>query len=148
MILSHDLDYCMCCPDQIHYNEFTFSAYAYGIPMCQDCVRQYIAKIPESTEVERMLYTALVCRGIPAELQYFDGFKTVDIAIQSARLHIEVDGVQHGKADQALTDLLRTKFSLDQEVVTLRIPNSLVLQKLDDTTSILAQVSMSRQQVS
>ena len=146
MILSHDLDYCMCCPDQIHYRQFTFSVDAYGIPMCQDCVRQYIAKIPGSTEVERMLYAALVYKGIPAELQYSDGFKTVDIAIVPARLHIEVDGDQHGRADQALIDLLRTMFSLGDDVVTLRIPNSLVLEKLEETVSILTRVSMSRQQ--
>ena len=47
------------------------------------------------TEQTRQLHRALGERGVKAELEYFDGHKHVDIAILSARMFIEVDGLQH-----------------------------------------------------
>jgi hypothetical protein len=52
-----------------------------------------ITHIP--TEQEQKLYSALLKRGISAELGYKDGYKTVDIALLDAHIYIEVDGIQH-----------------------------------------------------
>ena len=41
------------------------------------------------------LYKNLLLRGLPVELEKFDGHKTVDITCVPAKLDIEIDGIQH-----------------------------------------------------
>ena len=73
------------------------------------------------------LYFALKKRGVPAEMEKFDGYKHIDIAIPEARVNIEVDGGHHNfNRNQALSDLKRTYYSFKKGYLTLRIPNSLV----------------------
>jgi very-short-patch-repair endonuclease len=85
------------------------------------------------------LYFLLKKKGIRAELEKCDGFKTIDIAITEARLNIEVDGSHHNtKHDQALADLKRTYHSFQKGYYTLRIPNSLVQNRLTETAKYVA----------
>jgi very-short-patch-repair endonuclease len=64
---------------------------------------------------------------VPAQLEKFDGFKHIDIAIPEAKVNIEVDGSHHNySTKQALADLKRTYHSFLKGYLTLRIPNSLV----------------------
>ncbi|MFA7380572.1 MAG: hypothetical protein WC150_08935 [Bacteroidia bacterium] len=73
------------------------------------------------------LYFALRQRGVPAELEKYDGTKHIDISISDAKINIEVDGAHHNfDRNQALTDLMRTYYSFLKGYYTLRIPNSLV----------------------
>jgi hypothetical protein len=84
------------------------------------------------------LYFALKECGVPAELEKYDGYKTVDIAIEEAKVHIEVDGMQHNYSSrQALSDLKRTYYSFKKGYFTLRIPNSLIRDELDDTVDYI-----------
>lgn len=143
----NDLDHCMCCQEPIDYREYTHTRDSFGIAMCSPCTRNYISKLPTSEPLERILYTALVNKGIKGvELQYFDGCKTVDIAILSARLHIEVDGSHHDAAQQGLTDLWRSYYSLKQsDVLTLRIPNAVVLEDVESAATLITKVVSLRQ---
>ncbi|MBL7697479.1 MAG: hypothetical protein JNK79_04955 [Chitinophagaceae bacterium] len=142
MIPANNLDNCMCCADPIDYREYVDTMDSFGIAMCQHCTRNYISKLPQSEPLERKLYAALLGKGIKgAELQYFDGFKTVDIAILSARLHIELDGPNHGLADK-----WRTNYSLTQsDVLTLRIPDSVVLEDIESAAALITKVVSLRQ---
>lgn len=90
-------------------------------------------KTEKATPYERKLFKALRQVDIPAELQHFDGYKTVDIAIQDLRLHIEVDGKHHHQPEQALIDLNRSLYSLRKNVCTIRIPNKLVSDRIAET---------------
>lgn len=89
--------------------------------------------------------------GLKAELEKHDGFKTVDIVIENARVHIEVDGGHHNYSQkQALADLKRTFHSFKKGYLTLRIPNSLIKDKqiATETAKFLAEfleISESRQ---
>jgi len=81
----------------------------------------------QTTEEALKLYFALKKRGVPAELEKFDGYKHIDIAIPEAKINIEVDGKHHNSNNrQALADLKRTYFSFLKGYYTIRIPNSLV----------------------
>jgi very-short-patch-repair endonuclease len=81
---------------------------------------------PTPTWQEKKLYDCLIKRGVRAELQKWDGYKHIDIAIVVARVNIEVDGIQHNQdVKQALADLKRTFHSFRKNYVTLRIPNCL-----------------------
>ncbi len=81
-----------------------------------------------NTKSNLILYLILRQLGANPKLQKCDGNKTVDIAIEEAKIHIEVDGVHHNKDSyQALSDLKRTYHDLQKGITTIRIPNSLVL---------------------
>lgn len=87
------------------------------------------------------LYFALRKRGVPAKLEKFDGYKTIDIAIPEAKVNIEVDGAQHNfNARQALADLKRTYYSFKKGYLTLRIPNCLTKDKaLEETADYITE---------
>ncbi len=88
--------------------------------------------------LEKKLYYALKNKGVNAKLGLNDGYKTIDIAVPDARLNIEVDGRQHNlSADQALSDLKRTYYSLKKGYFTIRVPNSLIRYHFEETVELL-----------
>jgi Uncharacterized protein conserved in bacteria len=118
---------CLECGINISPYVKHFSIEKYGIPLCVD--HQYwidkmaLVSTPESIR----LYFALKARGVPAQLEKFDGYKHIDIAIPQAKINIEVDGIHHNYSTlQALSDLRRTYYSFLKGFYTIRIPNSLV----------------------
>lgn len=79
--------------------------------------------------------------GYKAELEKWDGYKHIDIAVTRAKLNIEIDGSYHNyRADIALRDLERTYYSLEKGFVTIRIPNSLIRHRLSQTVSYLDKI--------
>ena len=95
----------------------------------------------QPTAEEMQLYKELLHRKIPVKLHKKTRHITVDIAIPKAKLNIEVDGFQHNiKSSQALTDLKRTKYALEEGYYTLRIPNSLVRKKLHKTADLIEDI--------
>ncbi|MBN1501954.1 DUF559 domain-containing protein [Candidatus Woesearchaeota archaeon] len=81
-------------------------------------------------------------RGVPVQLEKWDGFKHIDIAITESKVNIEVDGQQHNfNTKQALSDLKRTYFSFKKGYLTLRIPNSLVKNRkiLEETADFITR---------
>jgi very-short-patch-repair endonuclease len=76
--------------------------------------------------------------GVPAELEKFDGYKTIDIAVVEAKVNIEVDGMQHKyNSRQALADLKRTYYSFKKGYITLRIPNTLINWNVNETAKYI-----------
>ncbi len=79
------------------------------------------------TPEARKLASLLQKWGWNVQLEKWDGYKHIDIAITESKINIEVDGGQHNhNMDQALKDLERTYYSFKKGYVTLRIPNVLV----------------------
>lgn len=91
-----------------------------------------------ATPEARKLFYALKSEGFPVELEKFDGYKTIDIAIPSLKVNIEVDGGHHNfNPKQALADLKRTYYSFLKGYITLRIPNSLIKYHFQETVDCL-----------
>ena len=66
----------------------------------------------KSTYYAKNLKWLLQKLGLRVEEEVYDGYKHIDLSIDSAKLDIEVDGVQHlTDAEQILTDIKRSKFS-------------------------------------
>ena len=87
-----------------------------------------------ASEEARQLYFALMRLGVVAELEMFDGFQIIDIAIPASKINITVDGShQHYNPLQAISDLKRTICSFKKGYLTLSIPNSLVKTDLEET---------------
>lgn len=96
------------------------------------------------TKFSRLLYAALKKRGIEPITEYFDGHKTVDIAILSASLYIEVDGVQHlNKPEQIIRDFKRDYYSTGDEFYTLHIHNDDIKNHLNSIADAIAEVAKS-----
>jgi len=94
------------------------------------------------TTVEAInLYLLLRERGINAELEKHDGYKTIDICIEEAKVHIEIDGVHHNYSSrQALADLKRTYYSFKNGYFTLRLPNSLIRHDLQEAAEYIVEL--------
>ncbi|MBL7773407.1 MAG: DUF559 domain-containing protein [Chitinophagaceae bacterium] len=83
--------------------------------------------------------------GLPVELEKYDGYKRIDIAIVKAKLNIEVDGIRHSKdSKQSLTDLKRMYYSMRKGYETVRIPNVLVNNNVNDVVNIISSMYVER----
>jgi very-short-patch-repair endonuclease len=128
--------YCLGCDCPIPGNVYYYSTQNFGFPLCRN--HQNWARNHESTEEALTLYFLLKQHGVVAELEKHDGHKSVDIVIEEAKVHIEVDGVHHNYDNrQALADLKRTYHSFKRGYFTLRIPNSLMRWNAEETANYI-----------
>jgi hypothetical protein len=134
--------FCYKCDSDIYENEYQYSTNEFGIALCRNCQNWNRAKLSGKTTQEAInLFLVLKRRGVPAELEKFDGYKTIDIAIPEAKLNIEVDGQHHNyNPNQALSDLQRTMHSFRKGFYTVRIPNSLIRDNLYEAAEILLDI--------
>src|SRR5687767_2617594 len=104
--------FCWECSDRIDNRVFAYSFETFGLSLCRQCQVWLNEVAPITTPEAVQLYFELKRRGVPAELEKYDGYKTIDIAVTHAKVNIEVDGGQHNyDSQQALCDLKRTYFS-------------------------------------
>jgi len=98
------------------------------------------------TKQAKSLYDALVKNGIDAKSEYWDGHKHVDIAIPSANIIIEVDGLHHfTEPKQIEADFKRSHYSdLKNKFDTIHIPNLVVEKHLDDIVSAIVEIVRKR----
>lgn len=138
--------YCLECEEQIPEVVFNYSTANFGIPLCR-FHQNWLKSLPDTVTPEAlMLYFFLKNYGIDAELEKFDGFKHIDIAIPSAKVNIEIDGKHHTfNPDQALSDLKRTYHSFRKGFLTLRIPNTLVHNHLEEAAEYIADFILENQ---
>lgn len=133
--------WCNQCRAVITEEEYEYSNKKFNKALCRKHQKEFASETPKSTPEAKKLYFELKKRGIPAELEKWDGHKHIDIAIPSAKINVEVDGGQHNfKSEQALADLRRTYFSFKKGYFTLRIPNSLIRDNFEETVRLVCGV--------
>jgi very-short-patch-repair endonuclease len=139
---TETLSSCLECGINIDDKVLSYSTKHFRHPLCrkhQDWLRD-IHEHSTATEESINLYFALKQREVPAQFEKDDGFKTIDIAVPHAKVNIEVDGRHHNySAKQALSDLKRTLYSFKKGYTTLRIPNSLVKDDLEETAELITR---------
>lgn len=95
-----------------------------------------------STPQAKALREALIKRGIKCELEKWDGYKHIDIAIPWAKLNIEIDGIQHYTDPKQMTsDCQRTYYSIQKGFKTIRYPNFVIEKNLDRVADGIASVA-------
>lgn len=125
---------CLHCNRHIDERVYKYSIDQFKYPLCIPCQEWYQAKPITTTSEAIELYLSLKLRGVPAELEKFDGYETIDIAVPDAKVNIEVDGpYHHHKYGQALSDLKRALYCFQKGYLTLRIPNTLINKNLEET---------------
>ena len=93
----------------------------------------------------RMLHSALVQRGVEAEIEKWDDHKHIDISIDAAGLYIEIDGDNHyTNANTILRDLKRDYFSNEDGYDTLHFPNHVIDNQIDAVADALVEVVKER----
>jgi hypothetical protein len=115
---------CLACGTAISQTEHTISNRHHHLSLCTK--HQKLLEPGKATRYAKKLFIKLWVRKLPVELEYKDrNDRTIDIAIPG-KLHIEVEGWHHDEAKYALDDLTRIISSLENGIVTIRLPNQLI----------------------
>lgn len=138
---------CDECGKGIDFETLEWTSRKYGIGLCRKCRNEVGETLLKSTKYTVALYYELKKRNIPAELEKFDGYKTIDISIPQAKINIEVDGKHHNTdKEQAMKDLIRTYHSFMKGYYTIRIPNNIsyMLTDIEKTAYYLEKIIKKR----
>jgi len=132
--------FCVECYCFVSYEVFQYSISNFNYPLCrnhQDWIRGLL-RDNFTTQQTIDLYLALKTNGVPAEIEKFDGYKHIDIAIPRHKFNIEIDGMHHHyNSNQALSDLKRTYHSFRRGYFTIRVPNTLVDERLNEAVEYI-----------
>ncbi len=98
------------------------------------------------THEEILLKSALEARGVKVLSHVKDGHKTIDLAIPSAKINIEIDGKQHvTDPHQIISDLSRNHYSDVLGYETIHIPNTYIHTDLERIATALTSASQMRE---
>jgi len=136
---------CKDCDKSIDPHQYKTSMESLGVALCERHTR-LIKKVilDNNTPVEAIhLFYALKEAGAYPMLEWWDGKKSVDIAISRVKLNIEIDKdynmITH---EQAISDLEDAMHSFKNGFTTIRIPHLAIKYYLEDTVqNILGIVS-------
>jgi hypothetical protein len=138
MISKPSIDHCLQCSEEIDYRVYCFSTNRLGLGLCHSCLKYLFEKRDRLSSEAKDLFSILRANSVPAFLEYYDGFKTVDIAIPSIHLYLEINGTQHYEnPQQAYIDLLRMFYSYKQGYTTIALPNFLFPLYTIETAQII-----------
>ncbi|KAB5492180.1 hypothetical protein FOT42_002475 [Flagellimonas hadalis] len=136
---------CKDCGKSIDHHQYRASMDSLGVQLCERHTR-LIKKVildndtpPEAVQ----LFYALKEAGAHPMLEWWDGKKSVDIAISRVKLNIEIDRdysrITH---EQAISDLEDAMHSFKNGFTTIRIPHLAITYYLDETVqNILGIIS-------
>ena len=127
---------CKDCGKNIGYDEHRNAMDSLGVELCArhtKLIKKVIIENGTSVEAVQLFY-ALKQAGTNPMLEWWDGKKSVDIAIARVKLNIEIDTdyelITH---DQAINDLEQAMHSFKNGFTTIRIPHVVVKYYLSDT---------------
>ncbi|HVZ76026.1 MAG TPA: DUF559 domain-containing protein [Candidatus Paceibacterota bacterium] len=107
-------------------------------------IKKYRTPTKEADDLKK----ALEKRGVRVLVEVHDGYKHVDLAIPSAKINIEVDGIQHlTNPKQIVADLNRGYYSHKNGFNTMHIPNEMIRNHLEEISEALAEASKMREKV-
>ena len=139
---------CCHCHELLSPKLYSFSIEHFELPFCVPCGEEFKLSSQKTTPLALALFIELKKRGVPAQLEKWNGDKTFDISIEDAKVNIEVDaGQQSFSADQAMRNLLGTLVAFKKGYLTLRIPNSLVKYNLPHTADLITEFLMESKEV-
>ncbi len=127
---------CLECNIELGYLDHKNSMDSLGIELC-DQHRTRMEKLinKNGTPLEAVqLYYGLKEENVNAMLEWWDGKKSVDIAISRVKLNIEIDCEYHMMThEQAINDLEEAMHSFKNGFTTIRIPHVLIKHYLKET---------------
>ncbi|NHF59838.1 hypothetical protein FK220_010840 [Flavobacteriaceae bacterium TP-CH-4] len=127
---------CLECNKELSYLDHRNAMDSLGVELCakhQERMERLVEK--NNTPMEAIqLYYGLKEAGVQAMLEWWDGKKSVDIAISRVKLNIEIDVEYHMLThEQAMNDLEEAMHSFKNGFTTIRIPHILIRHYLKET---------------
>jgi len=109
-----------------------------GVELCSHHYFR-LSKVIEMNDTPReavQLYYGLKEAGVSSMLEWWDGTKSIDIAISRVKLNIEIDSEYHMMThEQAINDLEEAMHSFKNGFTTIRIPHVLIKYYLQETVN-------------
>lgn len=127
---------CLECKKPLSYLDHRQSMERFRAELCKNHYNRMdrLVRRQEIPEAAVMLYYGLKEAGIPSMLAWWDGRRTVDLAISRVKLNIEIDrGLRSLTAEQAIVELEATMQAFQHGFSTIRIPEMLIRNHLQDT---------------
>ncbi|PKB00446.1 hypothetical protein B0O79_3912 [Flavobacteriaceae bacterium MAR_2009_75] len=129
---------CAECNKQLDYSENKRSIDSLGVELCGSHYKRMV-KLMKSHDTPKeaiQLYYGLKAAGVTAMLEWWDGTKSIDIAISRVKLNIEIDSEYHMMThEQAINDLEEAMHSFKNGFTTIRIPHVLIKYYLKETVN-------------
>ena len=127
---------CKDCGKNIGHDEYESSMGTLGVSLCKkhtSLIKRVI--LDNNTPLEAIqLFYALKEAGANPMLEWWDGIKSIDIAISRVKLNIEIDVEYHMLThEQAMNDLEQAMHSFKYGFTTIRIPHILIRHHLKET---------------
>ncbi len=129
---------CLECNKELGYQDHKNAMESLGLELCGTHQERMLKLIAQNgTPIEAIqLYYGLKNAGVNAMLEWWDGKKSVDIAISRVKLNIEIDTKYHMMThEQAINDLEETMHSFKNGFTTIRIPHVLIKHYLKETVN-------------
>ena len=135
---------CIECNKELSYLDHRQAMDLFKVELCpahRKRMEQLIRRQHSSAEAIT-LYYGLIQAGVKPMLAWWDGKKTVDLAISRVKLNIEIDaGFESITCEQALSEL-EYKCSVHQdEFTTIRIPRVIIRNNLKDTVETIMGIT-------
>jgi very-short-patch-repair endonuclease/chaperonin cofactor prefoldin len=130
--------YCSICKKTISEEVYSASMNQFDKALCSDHQKRVT---PQALK----LYKALREKGVNPILEKNDGFKHVDIAIEWAKLYIEIDGSHHlFSPQQVIADYKRDTYSLKDEFYTKRFSNTSIDEDVRSVAECISDLASLR----
>lgn len=129
---------CLECNKKLGYLDHKNSMDTLGIELCDQHYSRMQKLIEQNNTPQEavQLYYGLKEEGVKAMLEWWDGKKSVDIAISRVKLNIEIDNENERMThEQAINDLEDSMHSFKNGFTTIRIPNTLIKHYLRETVN-------------
>lgn len=127
---------CLECNKDLGIMDHRNFVHELGVALCAQH-NDRMVKLRELNNTPReaiLLYYELKNAGVSPMLEWWDGKKSVDIAISRVKLNIEIDTEYEMLThEQAINDLEDTMHSFKNGFTTIRIPHILIKHYLEET---------------
>jgi hypothetical protein len=134
---------CLECEKELGYMDHRKSMDLFQAELCpahRKRMERLLAKSQLPVEAV-ILYYGLRQVGIRPMLAWWDGKKTVDLAISRVRLNIEIDqGFETLTYQQAMHELEGYLYSVDNGFTNIRIPHCLIRHELGETVDGILRI--------
>gem|GEM_PF-5473085 len=114
---------CALCDKPLTPKVYKHSRTYLGAPLCFPHQRMVVES--KVSSYAKKLFFALKAEKLPVVLEYQTDTGIIDIAIPG-KLYLEIDNIRHSDPDKAWAELCRDSRTSNNQVATLRIPDSLI----------------------
>ena len=129
---------CLECKKELRYIDYKNAMESAGVELCSKHYNRIELLIKKhDTPLEAIqLYYALKEAGVSSMLEWWNGKKSIDIAISRVKLNIEIDSEYDKLTEhEAINNLEEAMHSFKNGFTTIRIPHIVVRYYLNDTVN-------------